>query len=602
MKRKQVSISSKQEFYFRTMAKLIYSKVLLLWTVLVSGRTHRYKTFDHVQDDNTKIGMEVANLLKIAKLKEILTYVDTAVNTYITQCSGIINVGSSNQPLGLYRKSGMQYHRESLVEYLTCYSKHITMTYEGIILPYVHAKAVGKSYVVDVMATVCIKQNEYYNFVLSTYLLMSCANYMMINVIPNRGRLWPPPPLWPPLPNKGDEQGNQPYMFLYPPPTPPTGRDPGIKLGRYSGPVYNYSSNASVNSNSSVIISAFCKIDLGSLFQMPSLMKCIIENSKVACSPYEPWNNNSCIDEKFQLQFVKSKVMSWIFAKVNYCLIILMMSVGVYVIYKVTIGGQRIYNRHHIPHHLCFSMLSIIWLLWRLQETLESEVKWNKYLPYLCIFTDTLRYLVESTCIYLFAWTSIERYRAVTMPLMHLMRRNKVTQVAAACLGLLLGAFFACFNIIVIFQMNDFDIRKTCIIPFNTSENLLLLIILKASNLLVVYLVPSVIMVSINISMAFAVRRSMKWQSTMRRCSSVKRRTNRAKLSFCFLIISSMILVCCIMKPIFYLYLAIKVHLKWDDVEIFTADNILEGIIWNLSTLAYGMNTLVLIHFAPSTK
>ena len=158
------------------------------------------------------------------------------------------------------------------------------------------------------------------------------------------------------------------------------------------------------------------------------------------------------------------------------------------------------------------------------------------------------------------------------------------------------------FNFVLIFMMQDSDIKWTCTVPFETSESLLLLTIFSFQS--ISSLSSSFCQTGeqyIN-AVKIAVRRNMKLKYKFRSCSSVKRRVNKVKISFSFLVVSSLIMVCCTVEPLFDLYLAINVHLKNQDVEIFIADNILEGIIWILTTLPYCMNTIVGVYFAPSRK
>ena len=81
MKRKQVNVSNKQEYGFRTMVKLT-----CMWQSVfgVDSICHfkypKTQNFCSCINDNTTIGMEGVNLLKIAKLKESLQFTLIFIN------------------------------------------------------------------------------------------------------------------------------------------------------------------------------------------------------------------------------------------------------------------------------------------------------------------------------------------------------------------------------------------------------------------------------------------------------------------------------------------------------------------------------------------
>ena len=199
-------------------------------------------------------------------------------------------------------------------------------------------------------------------------------------------------------------------------------------------------------------------------------------------------------------------------------------------------------------------------------------------------------YVSEAQCLYLFAYSSLERYHAVAAPLKWRTTNTTAARRLAIVVGFVVGMISSTLNIIMISIMDDKDIMKTCTITELPSQQTLplhFLIGIKFINLLCVYCLPCSVLILANIFIIVAG----KHRSTIR--SSKTRRTNK-KLSyvFSFLVFSSLFMMCCLPRPIFDLNLAFDV-LETIVISMSPREMIADAVIWNLTTLAFALNTVV---------
>ena len=235
-------------------------------------------------------------------------------------------------------------------------------------------------------------------------------------------------------------------------------------------------------------------------------------------------------------------------------------------------------------------------MVWRFQETLQWDTKWQHGVPYMCVATNTTRYLVEGVALFLFACTSLERYRAITGSLLSSLTRKKVQflVVLAVVLGMITGGICSIMNIVALSIMTSPPalLLKTCSIPNNVPGNLILLIIAKVLSLVTMYLLPCGIMSGANIAMFLSVRKKKK-NNCIRRLTK-KHHSKKTRMVTSFLVFSSVFMVCSVSKPIFEVYLAIKAHVGVTaKEERETVGVLLDAITWNLTTIAYTINTIM---------
>jgi hypothetical protein len=170
----------------------------------------------------------------------------------------------------------------------------------------------------------------------------------------------------------------------------------------------------------------------------------------------------------------------------------------------------------------------------------------------------------------------------------------------AVAVGVVTGALCSLLNIMALCIVSSSQpspvLLKTCKLPRDVTGNLVPLIVAKVLSLLAIYLVPCVTMVTANIIMSRNVNR--KANQSIRRSNNKSQRRNRTKVISGLLVFSSIFMVCCMSKPVFELYLAIRIHVDVPLEDRETKGMLLDAITWNLTTLAYVINTVLGIRYA----
>ena len=239
-----------------------------------------------------------------------------------------------------------------------------------------------------------------------------------------------------------------------------------------------------------------CQVDYGSISRMPSISMCFIhhENSTkdsrlhdgaiVHCDAKShdviPVSSNLVCSLIQHATIIAHFKAAWLLAKINYGLVITSTFCVLLPTLRSTLIRQRMRNSHSV---ILFGVLNALWMVWRFQETLQWDTKWQHGVPYMCVATNTTRYLVEGAALFLFACTSLERYRAITGSLLSSLSRKKVQflVVLVVVLGMITGGICSIMNIVALSIMTSPPalLLKTCSIPNNVPGNLILLIIAK---------------------------------------------------------------------------------------------------------------------------
>ena len=371
----------------------------------------------------------------------------------------------------------------------------------------------------------------------------------------------------------------------------------------------NYNVNNSEKTVDDFSIQNGCQLDYGSINRMPSIGSCIIDSNSTTNKTVQRYTSPTgrrCDAQSHVVFAVNSTLLcsgsqtttiiayfksAWMLAKINYGLIL---STTLCVLLPTLY--ERIDQHHRYKSHLgfIFGVLNIFWMTWGLQETLHWDTKWQDNIPYICVATNTIRYLVEGTVLFLFAWISLERYQAIARPLVTNLsgRKNKLTFVVIIT-GIFVGGVYSILHIVALFTISGTPtLLKTCHIQNNVSGSLVPLIVVKVISLVAMYLVPCTIMSTANIAMFRSVKRTSKQKLV--RCHSKEQTKNKATRISNFLVFSSVCMVCCVSKPIFEAYVAAKIHVGASalgkDISIGV---LLDSIIWNLTTVAFTINTVL---------
>ena len=354
---------------------------------------------------------------------------------------------------------------------------------------------------------------------------------------------------------------------------------------------------------------AACQVDYGSISRMPSISMCFIQDNTtkdsrlpegaravVLCDVHAhdiiPLFSNLLCSQIKHATIIAHFKAAWLLAKFNYGLIIASTLCVLLPTMRSTLITQRMRNSHSV---ILFDVLNALWMAWRLQETVQWDTKWQHGIPYICVATNTIRYLVEGVALFLFACTSLERYQAIAGTLLTSLTRKKVQlPFLSVTLGMITGGICSIMNIVALSIMTSPPalLLKTCSIHNNVPGSLILLIIAKVLSLVAMYLVPCSIMSAANIAMFLSVLRKNN-KNFIRRLTK-KPCSKKTSMITSFLVFSSVFMVCSISKPIIDLYFAIKEHIGMTaDEERETVGVLLDAIAWNLTTIAYTINTIM---------
>ena len=352
-----------------------------------------------------------------------------------------------------------------------------------------------------------------------------------------------------------------------------------------------------------------CQLDYGSISRMPSIGSCIMESVNTTNNTLQRYiapSEGRCDAQSHVVFAINATFLcfesphttviayfksAWMLAKVNYGLILLTtLCVITPTLHNRIVQHQRYKSRSGFV----FGVLNLFWMIWRLQETLHWDTQWQQNIPYICVVTNTLRYIVEGMAMFLFAWTSLERYQAIAGPLIAnpSERKNKLT-LTVGIIGILAGGICSVLHIVALFTITGTPtLLETCSIPTSASGNLTLLIVAKVISLAAIYLVPCIVMSAANIAMSRSVKRKAKQE--LGRCYSKKQTRSKTTRILNFLVFSSLFMVFCVSKPIFEVYVAVKIHVgasAWGrDVSIGV---LLDSITWNLTVIAFTINTVL---------
>ena len=251
--------------------------------------------------------------------------------------------------------------------------------------------------------------------------------------------------------------------------------------------------------------SVVCSIRSGSILKMPSLRVCFKKKQKRskcaadidAVKLMNKLPNQNC---KRKFHNVVFRKVSWILLNGNIALdCIVDMLLVPWMRNNLLRGKQDARQRKFLL------MFFLIWLLWRLQETIQAGTQWRKYVPYLCNVTNTVRYALEAVMVYTTCYTSMNRYHAVAKPITYrLSRETRYTRVHAVMIGCMIGVLCSIINIIAVHLSEDGSIGTLCMLTtLPTGEELFLksMIAVKTVSLVLMYTMPCSYMIIINACM-----------------------------------------------------------------------------------------------------
>ena len=358
----------------------------------------------------------------------------------------------------------------------------------------------------------------------------------------------------------------------------------------------------------SYIVQVGCQLDYGSITRMPFISTCVLhkQNGDNSSKILEHLTSLARCDSQKHLLLLFSGYecshsplatmvayfkAAWFLAKFNYGLILSTILCVLLPNTRNRLTRNSVHSRQSV---YAFIIANAVWMIWRLQETLHWDTKWQNHVPYICVATNTIRYMVEGVALFLFACTSLERYQVIAGSLLSYVSGKKVKlATVASSVGFVIGLFCSILNIVALYMMGkSSSMLKTCSVPHNVSMSLMPLIVVKVVSLVAMYLVPCSTMATANCAMSSIVRR--RTSQNLGRCYSKKQKDSSKKTNMIssFLVFSSVFMVCCMSKPLYELYVAIKIWIN-GSVDAEQGSVLLDAITWNLTTIAYTINTVL---------
>ena len=351
-----------------------------------------------------------------------------------------------------------------------------------------------------------------------------------------------------------------------------------------------------------------CMLTYGSLTHPPTALICVLPQTyKIQSLLVQECGISQDLKWKMKLvnasgtctrnEEIHTQKVLWGCAKVNYSILggdIVVVCVML-IRYQLIKGTKT--SRRYI---LAFVLMNLVWVTWRLQETLDWDMNWRANNPYACIFTNYVRYGVEAGVLYRFACTSLHRLHAVARPLKWRSRPiPQLLDAAAISSGVLVGLIISTLNLMALLYMGDDQIVKFCRFTHDAAKTPLhFLMVVKVLNLLLVFVLPFMGIILSNGAMFVAFQMSKKKMACIRQTSR-KCRKQSATFSWMFLFASCIIIACCLATPTTELKLAAETHQSGRLAERSAAESIAQGVLWNLTSFAYMMVTLTGIKHSP---
>ena len=305
------------------------------------------------------------------------------------------------------------------------------------------------------------------------------------------------------------------------------------------------------------------------------------------------------LDTQIQLTFGKTcspdfplydqMLVIWICAKLNYLLLLLNLAFLIKLWYSL--GTHREKCRLATSYKSWFVASNMLWIIWRLQETVHLDTEWRSQCPYLCIVTNYLCYICQTGSLYMMALSSFERFQAIARPL-----TRTVTRTPCIAIGFLVGLLTSCINLANILTINDIAVAKTCHMRSNyiTMRSLLFMLLCKILNLCLVYIIPAIFLICCNVATLVSINKKAYLED-----SCTNHYKDKLNHNLIFVVLCSLAIVCCLPKPILELLMVGKMFSSADgSLGRSTGEVIADGVFINLTVIAFMLNTAVGIKYS----
>ena len=337
-----------------------------------------------------------------------------------------------------------------------------------------------------------------------------------------------------------------------------------------------------------------CLYEHGSLSRMPSIDYCELpcltavtsSTSLVTSTVTQP--KNCWLAE--MVENIRTLRTRWIVIKINYVLCVLSFA-SVAVAVSLCRGG-----RDKLAFRLALMFCNGVWIVWRFQESVHQDTKWQEQYPYVCLFTNTVCYMVESLSLFMFALVSYTRFLAVSSPVTWFTSlSNRPLKYLTALFGFSVGLVCSVLHICLILSSTaDDKSRQRCQLHHPKHFSVHFLLAIKIISLCFMYLLPLIGCLVPNVALV------LHWREE-RRKSSMRNHRNTDKLEpdnilkkIMMLMLCAVFMLVCLFAPVVQVLLAGQKMMD-EDVDATLPSHLIlvDAVSWNLSTLAFALNTIM---------
>ena len=289
--------------------------------------------------------------------------------------------------------------------------------------------------------------------------------------------------------------------------------------------------------------------------------------------------------------------MRWIFAKTTYATVLCGFTINIVAITRLFLNNvQSVSGAYILP----LSAANTLWLAWRLQETINWEIRWQAAVPYICHVMIAIRYFAESLSIAIFCIISFDRFMAILFPIIWHTSSAKYRMVKWVAIQTALCSILASvLTICVHFSYNQTEVSQTCVVPTTHKGPLTFLIAVTIIIVVLLYTIPAVVIITFNI--AVTVRIINRQNARNLSVNATAKTQTKTKMVMMSLLISSLFLFVCLLKPIYDLILAIVIKLHSFDssdtpLTMYARMIYFESVSWILTTVGFTLNVLGVYH------
>ena len=286
--------------------------------------------------------------------------------------------------------------------------------------------------------------------------------------------------------------------------------------------------------------------------------------------------------------------ITWICAKLNY---------GLMGINMITLMVVWLIMKRRKPKYMHWFVLSnMLWVVWRMQETVHVDTRWRDEISYLCIFTGYLGYTSQSVSLYLMAGTSIERMQMIMCPFKS-QRSHKTRSVdntvATLAFGFLVGIVCSVLNAAAVVLMKDPLVARMCqLSSIHADDSLEFLLFVKIFSVMFIYVVPCAMLAYCNMAALVARKKQMSESGIRASLQNYMKRQKRATMRLSFILFCSALIIISLPNPIFDLQNAFELYFSGELGKRSQVKEIAEGVLTNLTVLAFLLNTVVGMKFS----